>query len=318
MSWALPAGRVIVPVGAPRLEWLQARAQGVTATDMRVLSGHGYAGESVYQRWLEKVSPVVDDPAVALALELGRDEEPVIAKHAARRYGTRVRRIGLVQHRDYPTHLASPDLISGDGGLVEGKVTGSWYLKQHADDGSEWTNADGWTLPPAWLTQARWQRHVSGRSHVHVFALIADRRAFTGWTVEPDEVEESICVELADELWRCVETDTPPPIDWDTITVQEVQARYPRPTRPSVVVPSVVDVAGLLELRRQLKNDEATTRAALEQIDATLKAWAGEATDVVNELGDVLYSYPLRQRAGYSVGPAEYRQLTVKTPRPIK
>lgn len=309
-KWSTPTARVAVPIDASREYWRRERCTGVTATDMRVLAGHGYSGELVYDRWLEKVQPTdgTDDRDAPRAWDLGLAEEPVIAHFAELDLGIELRRVGMLRHRDVEHLIASPDRNCSCGGHAELKDTNTWFLRHYQDDG-DFTNADGWTLPPSWLVQSLHQMTVSGRSHVHICAKIADKKTFTYWTVEPDALRQGVLRGIADAFWGHVQTNTPPPVDWDTVTGEEIAARYPDAVIPSITA-DPAEVAVLLDQLATFKEAAGWLKKDMKAVETRLKGIAEDAVDVVDPNGRVLYSYPTRTRSGYTVADSTYRQLT--------
>ncbi|MBM9467240.1 YqaJ viral recombinase family protein [Nakamurella leprariae] len=306
-NYAIPAATVVMSaarMAEDRDAWLELRRTGVTATDARVLAGHGYSGETVFGRWQEKVDfPAADDaPDVErdadedLSLQLGNDIEPIIEKYAERHLGVAMRRVGMLRNRAHPHLLASPDRLTSDGGLAEFKHTSTWYLRTYQDHDSPWTNRAGWTLPPAWLTQCLHQLLVSGRSHVWVCALIAEDRRMTYWAVHQDELEQAVLAELAGTFWAHVKTATPPPITWDTVTAAEVKARYPQAKTESVTVEDPSVIQALIADRAAYKARIKDLTVDLDQVENRLRVAAGDAAEVLAPSGERLFRYSLATR----------------------
>lgn len=298
-----PTADVLLPVAdlGNRAEWLEARRQGVTATDMRVLMGLGYAGETVFGRWLEKVEPPVDDDddeaeKVKLQFRLGHAVEEAVARELASQRAIGVARVGMLRHKTTRTLLASPDRSTSDGGLVEIKRSSKWYLDPigdlYPDIADRWRNLDGYVLPPAWRVQAQHQLLVSGRSHVYVCALVAERNDVTTWTVQADGREQNLLAELADMFWTHVVAGDPPPVEWDNLTKAEIAQRWPSAAKPSVLADDVVEVRDMIARRAQMKTD-------LDAIELRLKGIAGDAVEVVDEDGKKIYSYGNRSRRDF-------------------
>lgn len=322
--WSTPTARVDVPIDAPRERWLAARTTGVTATDIRVLAGHGYQGETVFARFLDKTEPAdpqgEDVEITPRAWDLGLAEEPVIRHFAQLDLGIELRRVGMLRHRDVPHLIASPDCNCACGGHAELKDTNSWFLKTYQDEAADYTNTDGWTLPPSWRVQVLHQLTVSGRDHVHVCAKIADRKTFTYWLVERDQLEQDMLRELADMFWDHVQAGEAPPIEWDTVTAAEVKARYPRVVIDRVLADDVAEVLQLIADREELKYAIKVHDSALTRIETRLKAIAATAGEVVDTEGRVLFAYPDRTRRGVDtkrlfaehpeIDPAAYETVT--------
>lgn len=267
-----------------RATWLIARQSGVTATDSRVLNGCPYANENVYDKYQSKIQtidPTIEEEQVQIEWELGSDLEPVITKFASRHFGVTMTKVGMLRHVEHKHLLSSPDRNTSDGGHCELKATATHYLRRYQDETSEWTNEDRWTLPPAWRIQALHQLMVSGRSHVHVAAMITDRRRFTYWTVERDATEEAIIRILADKFWfDHVVPQIPPPIEWDTVTVDEMKKRFPEAVVPRTVVDDPATVVGLIARRELLKGQIKDAGGKLDEVENLLRSVAGDAVEV--------------------------------------
>jgi predicted phage-related endonuclease len=112
---ALPDGIEVLPPDAPRDDWLAARRLGIGGSDIPTLYGEGYHSE--YRLWLDKQGFLGD--AESHAATRGRWLEPHLADWFADRTGLAVYRVGLVQHRDQPEALVTPDRIAEDGTVCE-------------------------------------------------------------------------------------------------------------------------------------------------------------------------------------------------------
>jgi predicted phage-related endonuclease len=291
--WSLPTARVLIPADqllTDRAAWMDARRAGVTATDQRVLSGHGYAGESRYRLWRFKTDPefTTEEPGAAAdedaRLELGTAIEPVIREFASRHLGVQVRRVGMLQHRDDPTLLASPDGLTSDGGLLEAKMVGPSQLREDDPAGAR-TNQAGWVLPAKYEDQVRHQMLVAGKGHAHVAALVvgAHERFFTYWRVDRDTGLEERYLEQASEFWAAVVTGTPPPPDWDDD--DEPRLRWPvaAPLRRALSDPGeLAHVEQLLTDRATLAAEVKEYEDALRSIDNQLRGVAGDFAQVIH------------------------------------
>ena len=298
-DYAIPGGTVVIGADAidqDRDAWLQLRRTGVTATDMRVIAGHGYTDETVYDRWADKLAttPAHEDPDTPLILRLGNMLEPIIQTLAEEHLGVDMRRVGMVRSKHADFMLASPDRNTADGGGAEFKNTSSHYLRNYKDPDSPLTNRDGWTLSPAWWVQAQHQIAVTGWSHVYVCALIGDLRRMTYWTVEPDTRQIDTQEVAAEMFWECVTEQTPPPIEWDTVTAAEVKARWPQATATQTTPANLDEVRGWAARYAQLTATISPLEKEKRGLATLLQAAAGDAAEVVDAEGALLYKYSNR------------------------
>lgn len=284
VSTAHPGARVLIPAASltDRIAWLAARQLGTTATDSRVLHGHGYSGESVFKLYLDKTEPVADEGAdVPLSWRIGSDMEQLIARYASEELGFAVARVGMLQSLQHPHLLSSPDFNCSCKGHVETKRTHTYYLTR--DYVGDFGNRDGYLLPPSWHAQVTHQMLVSGRDHVHVVALVADRDKLTHWTVEAEQGELDTARELADMFWLDhVVPRVPPPISWDTVTRAEMALRHPVGTVAAKTL-SEADTEAMRALIRRRQAGKLAGKgnaAELELIENEMRAMIGDAVEV--------------------------------------
>lgn len=284
VSTAHPTARVLIPAAdlADRATWLAARQTGTTATDSRVLQGHGYDGESVFAIWQEKTSPLAEDPtSLPLSWRLGSDMEEILARYAAEDLGFAVAKVGMLQSLEYPHLLSSPDRNCSCKGHVEIKRTHTYFLTR--DYVGDYGNTDGYVLPLSWKAQMTHQLLVSGRNHVHLAALVADRDRLTYWTYEPERSDLDTARELADMFWfDHVVPRVPPPVSWDTVTRAEMALRHPVGTVPTKVL-SPVDT----ELMWSLIRRRAEGKKAGKGLDGDLELVENQMRDLIGDAVEV-------------------------------
>jgi len=139
----IDANRFVISKDMDESWWLQARRDGVTATQVsRADAGEGSfrkAVEDYEQDWIETDNPF---------MKFGRDWEPIIALQIKRSHGI-MPNSWLIRHVDQPRHLATPDGLSIDHETIsEIKTTGK-----------DW--GDG-KIPIQCRRQVQWQLHVTG------------------------------------------------------------------------------------------------------------------------------------------------------------
>ena len=296
--WSIPMAKVIMSakeVDQSRDRWLQLRTSGVTATDLRVLNGHGYQGESEYLCWRAKTDPdsvqeeMMPGAGEDIRLHLGTAIEPVIRHFAQHHLGVEFRKVGFLQSKRDKILLASPDAQAADGGGAEWKMTSPSYLRSHDETDGLRTNADGDVLPAGWYDQVQAQLLVSGWAHVHVAALAVDQyvRKFVYWKILPNERYQQHLWGLARPFWRRVEQNEPPEPNWED--TGEIKDRWPIAEIDAVTVDP--DLEGRI---RQMIRDRAELLEAAkdaEILDNKLRAIAGAAREVRTIDGDLLYSW---------------------------
>jgi len=170
-------------------DWLRARKEGVTAT--QVAKASTPAGfEQAVRDWFEDFVEL-DNPYMAF----GRDMEPVLAKFVHERYGI-LPNDWLLANADTPWHLATPDGLSLDHTVIaEIKTTGK-----------EWNS-----IPLQYRRQMQWQLHVTGAEKcLFVWMLRIDvEGVYAPAWFEPETVwvyrDEDMIDELKDtagKLWE--------------------------------------------------------------------------------------------------------------------
>lgn len=309
MSYRHPNGTIILSANAmeaDRPRWLRTRTLGVTATDSRVLAGHGYAGETVYARWMEKVDPdsarghqPLPGADEDLRLQLGNDIEPIVQRYAEAHLGVRMKRVGLMQAKHWPILLASLDRLTDDEGIAEIKMTSSAYLRPKGDPDDrtgQRVNEAGHHLPWGWWDQVQHQLLVSGAGHAYVAALICDQftRAMTYWTITPEPVYQGMLEELAVEFWDDVLSDTPPAVDLDR---EDLVDRWPVGEGDRLLTPEeTTAVRRLIRDRATLKGQEKLLDADLRVVEDRLRVYVGAYTRLLSDEGRPLLSWSNRSR----------------------
>ena len=178
-----------------RIEWLRARAQGITATDVAKLSteksirnaawdklhGNGFSGNNYTDH--------------------GRKREPVIAAWVQANFNI-FPSTHLFHARDSRLHLATPDGLGFDANgvpvLAEIKTTNKPFKK----------------VPKSYLRQIMWQQHVIGAERTlfvweehHHFVPLRDTPDYL-WVERDDELIKDLIEKaglLVDELRRATE-----------------------------------------------------------------------------------------------------------------
>jgi putative phage-type endonuclease len=256
-------------------EWLNARYDGITATDIPKIIGVTKWGNprSVWEAKVNRVeTDAVGEPAV-----WGTLLEPVVADEWARREGVTIHGVGILAHREHPWRMASLDrLVTGcqhaNGGICALEVkTRSAYT---VDD---W-DPDRTRLPEDVEAQVVWQMHVTGVPHVHVAVLIGGQR-FVQVTVHRDLEVEELVVKRAVEFWQNVQRRILPDVTYDETALRVLNGLFP--DRSGEVSVPAADADRLLDEWRQATADAAAARAAVKAAEARRTAIKAEMTDLL-------------------------------------
>lgn len=185
----IPADRFIIR-STERAGWLDARAGGVTATEVATAATPaGFRDAAEARR-----TPTVVEPN--RYMEFGNEQESAILAHAHRQHGI-LPSDWLIAGAD-PHHLATPDGLSLDHRLIaEAKTTGK-----------------DWRKPPIkYVRQIQWQLHVTGAERCLLLWMLrvdGDFGFYPGW-LEPKTTwidrDESMIRDLVQVAERLLETD---------------------------------------------------------------------------------------------------------------
>lgn len=157
--WATPTARQVLPADAPEHDWLTARRRGIGGSDAAPVAGLSRFSTPLGV-WLAKVHGADREPSAVM--RWGHLMEPVLRTWFTETTGITVRRCGLLEHRDRPWQIATPDGLAADGGIVEWKTTTS-YLRHAWEDDETPDDAE---------VQVQHVLGVTGRSHAHVVVSI--------------------------------------------------------------------------------------------------------------------------------------------------
>lgn len=179
--------------------WLEARKQGVTATEVARASTAAGWREAFEKR--KAVEAGVDEPVVPNDfMRFGTEQEPLIAEWIKRHFGIS-HNDWLIRHESNELYLATPDGL----GVVDGHVV----ISEIKTTGKEY---DGAHIPIAHRRQMQWQMFVTGSDcmrALYVWQLrVEDGNGwfYPGWFeprtqwVERDEKVIAELVKVADSL----------------------------------------------------------------------------------------------------------------------
>lgn len=291
-----PDCELVLPIDAPRAEWLDARRTGIGSSDASAVAGLN-EWASPLSVWLDKLdgNPLSDRDNEAM--EFGRELEPVVANAFARRTGKKLRRVGLVRSVRWPWMLASCDrAVVGEPALVECKTT-AWYR------GDEWDDDE---IPDHAVIQAHHQLAVTGLDKVYVPVLIGGQK-LEYREVQRDEQAIADLVDVTGRFWRenvegRVEPPASAPSDRDLMA-----ARFtPDPNKTALVDGSFIE---LMRVRAQLRKQITAAEKEHKALTARVAQILGDNTAATLGDGDPILTFGMTDRAGYTVEPTSYRSL---------
>jgi putative phage-type endonuclease len=244
-------------------EWLEARRQGVTASEIAVLMGLS-PWSSPYKLHHQKLGILPGDDLSA-AMERGQVLEPYIAgrfRAAHQEYDVRGSGRELYAHSERPWQLATPDQLaferqlcaSCDAGLpmgctCESELGSPVALAEYktASSMDEWGEPGTDEIPVYYRAQVLWQMDVMGVLCVHVTVLDVPRWEIREYVIEhapycdivtgqPAPGECDVCRDL--EVMRTeallfidgVDREQPPDVDWRPATIGALKQLHPSVT----------------------------------------------------------------------------------------
>jgi putative phage-type endonuclease len=285
-----------------KAEWLDARTQGLGASDAAAVLGAS-PWKSPFKLYCEKIGLV--DPSVeeTEAMEWGGLLEPIIAE----KYERETRR-SLIDHGRFTLQISEerPFLFATldreilrreqheTPGVLEIKTTGIYRAEEWAEE-----------PPLVYQIQLQHQMAVMGWAWGSLAVLIGGQRFL--WTdIERNDRFVVALLAAEAEFWRRVELGDPPPVDGMESTREAIIALYPKDSGETIALPT--DAAALDESRREAIADMLVIKAKLDTAENGLKAMIGDASKGVLPGGGA-YTWKLQKRAAHDVAASEFRVL---------
>lgn len=268
-DWKAPGAKLILRATAPREEWLQARTKGIGGSDIGGILGLvPYPNSSPYAIWCDKTSDEAPAELTGDVLWFGNEVEPILAARFTQDTGIETRNVGMYQSKQHEWMLANPDRFTADGGILEIKTTGRF-----TDNGKAYLAG---RVPASHRAQVLWYMAVTGRRTGHVIALVDREVVILSVAFDGSEVERMI---LAGEaFWQHVIDRTPPPVDYATVTPDEVAARFPEVIDPDAAVESLTPLKAEADHHNLsvLKRDKKEIEDEIKAIETRIKAEIGD------------------------------------------
>jgi putative phage-type endonuclease len=293
--------------GKDRRRWLDARRQGITATDAAaILAVDPWRSPlSLYVEKVHGAGEVTSEKAY-----WGTQLEHVVAVEWGKRHRADGLRVvptpGLLAHPDMTWMMATLDRYVGerryaiDGraevlpvAVLECKTTDARNREAWPEDGSP---------PLRVIAQATHQLIVTGLDLAHVAVLIGGN-TYREWDIsyDPELADALIGTEL-DFRDRIAQRVPPAPIGLDSDD-EALDRLFTAAPGTTAEVP-----AGLLEQYRAAQQAEKDAEAARKALAQQIKFTMGDATEGVVG-GRLVATYRPAHRGGYSVAATDYRAL---------
>lgn len=313
----LALGSVITPtgvfLGAPEPgsdEWVALRVAGITGTDMAAILGYSRR-DNARTVWHHKRGDAIErreDDELNEAARWGVLLEPVVADEWARRQKAMIADGGHFAHAMHPWRRAQVDRLVAVCPDAEDQTTLLCALEvktRNAFVAGTWLD----DVPDDVLAQVAWQRMVTGLDHIHVACLIGGQKPVNHTYVRDDQLE-SFLLTAAEEVWEHVTDDTPPPVDWDAIMSDLLDALAP--DRSGTRELDHAEFTTLMAEWRAKQEAERLALLAKARVDGKIKNAMGEGDDAVEVLtygGEPVFTWREQDRRGYTVEPTSFRVL---------
>lgn len=284
--------------------WLAARRRSIGSSDAPVLYDLGYASQSRYATWSEKVYGTTTDWSKSdlRRLRVGHAMEATLRELLAESLGVSVNidpPHSFRVHKDLPFLTASLDCFVVENGNeipCELKNFGGHFAREF-DDGA---------CPLRVQVQLGHQLLVTDAPYGYVYCMVAGEPLDEPIRVMRDEAFDAVHLQLCQDFWRLVESKTPPDIDGSEATTNAIKSRWKRERGPRVDVSDELDT-----LAADIDLFSADIKAAQEKVDEyknRIREMIGDAEGCISPSG-VEFTWKTQQRSGYVVAPSESRIL---------
>lgn len=282
------------------------RRSGITATDVRVLSGLDPHGRTAHDIYASKVLGV-DNYETTEEKELGDELEPIVIRRLASKKGLRLvprePDAMTIRHPTIAHHVATPDAFFSDS-IGQVKVVGLHNAHLWGED-----EADG--IPDYVLAQCAWEMHVSGSDVEHVGALTGTHVLTFTIVRSRDGIDDLIgaLVDEADRFWTDhVLARVPPPIDGSDGSKRLIAARWPRHREGMIKASADVELSARRYFEAKRRRDEAAD--AVELASQNLKALTGDAEGIDGDGWRLMLRW--RGPTSYTVEKEGYRHFDLR------
>ncbi|RQS88113.1 YqaJ viral recombinase family nuclease [Burkholderia seminalis] len=279
-----PALKLVKTQDLSRDDWLAVRRTGIGGSDAAAAVGlNPYM--SALELWLDKTRrgeglPRPDPADTTSPTYWGTLLEPIVAAVYTQQTGNKVRKVNAVlRHPSIPWMLSNIDReVVGvpDIQILECKTAGEFGARLWREGVPEYVQI-----------QVQHQLAVTGKAAAHVAVLLCGQ-ALEVHRIDRDDALIGRLIELEQQFWRFVETDTPPPADGSESADRALRHLYPGngetidfsdDHRLSSTFADLVAVRAEIETRQQLE----------AQFKQTIQQAMGDATRAVFETGSVSF-----------------------------
>ena len=266
---------LLLPHDAPRDDWLAARRQGITASEIAVILGIS-PWDSPFNLYWRKLGEIPETFQTD-AMSLGTYLEPWIADRWAEDHPEWWPGMGGLWASDNrPWQLCTPDRL-----LFRGIPTGGPGTPPDPDESvleiKSAGSYDGWgpdgsdLIPPYYRAQVLWQLDTLGLEVAHVTCFFLATRSRRDYVVAWDHDDIAIMRHAARQFLDRLERRDPPPVDDHSATTAALKALWPK-----------VEPEATATVPDPLADDWAAACAAYKQAEARKKGIENRLRSVMN------------------------------------
>ena len=192
-------------------------------------------------------------------------------------------------HEEFLIKDLAEDLKPVSGAyIVEAKTTGMMSGKRRKGEvftGYDKDDMSAQGIPDSVYLQVEHQEYVYDINAAYVAVLIdtSDYREY-GPVIASKNTQEKILA-ISEKFWNCLESDTPPqPETWD-----DVVSMWPSQKNTTAMISgeAELEVMGMLEKAKKLKQSQKTTKKKLDEIKNALGILIGENQVLQNPDGEI-------------------------------
>lgn len=303
--------RLVLPHNAPREEWLAARREGVTASEIATLLGIS-PFDSPFNLFWQKAGAIPDDYD-NVRMSLGRHLEPWIAERFSEARDFLFEPGGLYASIARPWQMATPDgrlydsldcghdeqclhPCSSPVAVWEGKTSGTY--DEWGDDGSD-------EIPAYIRAQVLWQMDVMGVGIGYVTCLFLASQQIRTYVIDYDVADVDLMRLEAVRFLDRVQAQDPPPIDAHHATTAALRCLFPDVDEDeTATIPD--DLAREYEHVREMYEHAKERKTGVEN---RLRQAMGASKYATTAEGGKVASRSVYDRKGYTVEPCTIDRL---------
>lgn len=242
-----------------RDEWLAARRNGISASDVAPIVGLYSYGRTAYSVYCEKRG-LIEDAEETDAMIFGKEIEQIVAKKWSQRMGgAEYEWLDTLVVGAEPWMLSTPDAVALGGtykGIIFAEDEGLEIKTTGYVNPEEWGEEGTDQVPERVLCQVSWQMLVNNWQAVNVALFETGKRRLHCYKVYRDHELIASLLDRCRQFWfHHVLPGKPPEIDWSPAASAYLKARFPmanQEERPANVIEQVT-VRQYVELSAKLK-----------------------------------------------------------------